>query len=507
MRLHILGKNNDDKGTQLEVLTKEILESLGYQRLKLNVANDAGELDVQGELVTPLPIENRITKVIAECKAHKEPLNMTDWLKFLGKIFIAESNNEDIAGCLVALSGVNGNVLGSKESLNRRNIRLVESATLVEYLEKSHDLASWLRIQQYLASMGRRYLSIDLAYYHRRVYWIVSYDDGKYTVLEADGTYPTDPTLDLIRPMVEAGLEVGSFLDLRKEESSRRSRLFAKKLIFLAAMIGNGSATFEDTAALLELPEYTAVSSHAVIQQVLDEIIQAGMMQMDEAKGHFSFCSNIETDLEARRQLFVEFGQEILLIRALECEWWDSHVDEKLMGQACTIQANLQLNPDDQKKATQAMRLSPTALMYAIFPDPMIVTHHKDMGAVPATEDMLLHDRRQFMRSLYNGLIKDFRNHDLSRYFFCQRRIEALAQKTKLVVYGRDDTAIIDDEVEETTMIGEWHEKDTNGNPIYLHVAALPDFAKRRRGAALEQEKARIAAERIDNADTAPKSS
>jgi hypothetical protein len=30
MRLYILGKNNDDKGTQLETLTAKMLQELGY---------------------------------------------------------------------------------------------------------------------------------------------------------------------------------------------------------------------------------------------------------------------------------------------------------------------------------------------------------------------------------------------------------------------------------------------------------------------------------------------
>jgi hypothetical protein len=116
MRLYILGKTNDDRGTQLEILTRELLESLGYKRLKMNVANDAGEVDVEGEFVTPLPVEPKRTKVIAECKARKEPITMSDWLKFLGKVFIARASGEDVAGCLVALSGVNGNVTGSHDS-------------------------------------------------------------------------------------------------------------------------------------------------------------------------------------------------------------------------------------------------------------------------------------------------------------------------------------------------------------------------------------------------------
>jgi hypothetical protein len=36
-------------------------------------------------------------------------------------------------------------------------------------------------------------------------------------------------------------------------------------------------------------------------------------------------------------------------------------------------------------------------------------------------------------------------------------------------------------------MIGEWHEKTPSGESRYIHVSALPDYAERRRAAALER--------------------
>ncbi len=59
MKLHILGTNSADKGKQLETITKELLESLGYERLQLRVANDAGEVDVQGVIITARPSRTR----------------------------------------------------------------------------------------------------------------------------------------------------------------------------------------------------------------------------------------------------------------------------------------------------------------------------------------------------------------------------------------------------------------------------------------------------------------
>ena len=89
MKLHIVGTTTEDMGNQLEAITREILESLGYRRLQMNVDAEAGEVDVQGVHVTPAAVDAIEVRVIAECKAHKNPLSLSDWLKFPGKAHIA----------------------------------------------------------------------------------------------------------------------------------------------------------------------------------------------------------------------------------------------------------------------------------------------------------------------------------------------------------------------------------------------------------------------------------
>jgi hypothetical protein len=480
MKLHILGRNSDDKGTQLEILTKEILESLGYTQLKMNVASDAGEVDVDGEFVTPMPVEPKRTRLVAECKAHKSPLNMTDWLKFLGKVFIAEANSDDVVGCLVALSGVNGNVQGSADALQRNNIRLVGSITLIDYLAKSYGLLTERRLQSYLMRIGLGYLSVDLAYYHRRVYWVVSYEGGKYTTLAADINYPDEETLSLIKPLVEQSLEVGTFIDLRKEEAARQARMIARKLIMAAAMLGGGSATTDDVRKILEEKRLRVELPPQSLTDAARDIMVDGTMVADNT-GRLFIRPDVETDAEARRQFFIEFGREVIISLAIGCEWWDAHINGKLFNRVCEIQAGLVLKPEDKDKAVMMMRLSPTALLYAITPDPMIVSHPEN--SVLHDPSVIEHDRNQFLRSLHNGLYADFRNPQLARYFHETRRIEILERTSHMKLYSRDDETILDDNVVETSMIAQWHENSPTGEPIYIHVSALPDFAERRKAA------------------------
>ena len=114
MKLYILGKNTDDKGSQLEDLTRDILASQGYENIVANTVYSGGsEIDVAASYKKQVGIKNMDFPVICECKAHDKAIVMTDWLKFIGKLYIEKLKNEHTIGLMIALSGANGNVVGS----------------------------------------------------------------------------------------------------------------------------------------------------------------------------------------------------------------------------------------------------------------------------------------------------------------------------------------------------------------------------------------------------------
>lgn len=113
MQLYILGKNNDDKGTQLEQLTVKILEHQGLEDITTNIQGVGGnEIDITAYSQTTIGIYPQKTKVIGECKAHRTPINITDWLKFIGKVHYAREMEANVIGIMVCLSGANGAVVG-----------------------------------------------------------------------------------------------------------------------------------------------------------------------------------------------------------------------------------------------------------------------------------------------------------------------------------------------------------------------------------------------------------
>jgi hypothetical protein len=82
----VLGTNSDDKGTQLENLTRTLLEKRGYRNVCRSWIGAGGdEIDVQGEFQMPTLGQGKVFRLICECKAYKATVSLPDWLKFCGK--------------------------------------------------------------------------------------------------------------------------------------------------------------------------------------------------------------------------------------------------------------------------------------------------------------------------------------------------------------------------------------------------------------------------------------
>lgn len=122
IKLYILGANNDDKGSQLEELTTSILKRQGYRNISTNAIYSGGsEIDAIATHTNPLGVSEIEYPIICECKAHNKPININDWLKFIGKIYLARFNKPQTIGLMIALSGANGNVIGSYNEKKNMN--------------------------------------------------------------------------------------------------------------------------------------------------------------------------------------------------------------------------------------------------------------------------------------------------------------------------------------------------------------------------------------------------
>ena len=80
----LLAKNRQEKGDQLEQLTRKLVEATGYRNVVLNKCDVAGEIDVFAEFAVTGP-EGAGHRLICECKAHRNAIDMPGLAEVSGK--------------------------------------------------------------------------------------------------------------------------------------------------------------------------------------------------------------------------------------------------------------------------------------------------------------------------------------------------------------------------------------------------------------------------------------
>ncbi|MFS8602694.1 hypothetical protein LRO89_08830 [Priestia megaterium] len=200
LKMIILGESNKEKGTQLELFIKSILEKEKYDVQHSLKSFD--EIDVYGEIIE----KGEVTFLIGECKAHKGVTDMTDWEKFLGKIFIREKiNKQKIRGWFIALNGVNSNVAASYEELKKipeLEIELLDNNRLVKFVKKYFPMKSSGEVQSIVRNTIHTEISSKLlAFYENNIYWILNFSNNKYTILSSNADYIKGNELNKIKNM------------------------------------------------------------------------------------------------------------------------------------------------------------------------------------------------------------------------------------------------------------------------------------------------------------------
>ena len=222
MELIILGTNTDDKGTQLENLTRYLLGELGYTDIVVNEIRAGGqEIDVRAERRFLSPGGEQTYRVICECKALKIPIAMPDWLKFLGKVHVEEAQlNRQVNACLIALSGVNGNVAGSFDALceTGERIELITGDGLVRLLSRTFTIIPLPEVVDHVRGYTSRQIThFSLCYYERRVYWLVEFEHKSFSLLDHEGSPLTPDSSADLQPLLADHEDVGEYLDLVAE--------------------------------------------------------------------------------------------------------------------------------------------------------------------------------------------------------------------------------------------------------------------------------------------------
>ena len=223
MRLLLLEENKDKKGKLLETIVKVLLASYGYDYVATNEIGAGGnEIDVVAEKKQIIVGGVKTYPLICECKAHESPVNMNDWLKFLGKVYKEKRKNSLSSGLMIALSDANGNVKGDiRNDNNQEETKLITGNELIEPIIQHYGLVSNTEIANIIKHWTNLTITDrDVAFYNNTPYWIIYFTDGSYTILNKDGQFLKEEVLNaLVSAFISSSTySKDDYIDVRKNK-------------------------------------------------------------------------------------------------------------------------------------------------------------------------------------------------------------------------------------------------------------------------------------------------
>lgn len=432
MRLFVYGNNKDDKGTQLEVLTAAILKGMGYVVVRNEVKSGGNELDV---VATKKETIGGDINLICECKAHNNLITMNDWLKFIGKLHLEQRKNQMTYGLMIALSGANGNVLGSYKDIKTDNyITLVTDEDIFEHIQAVHTMTSERQTADFIGRYTRKdIVETNIIYYDNCYYWHICFPRGEYTILKDDFSDVEADMLAAFKGMIEAQTNSRLYLDIKEEYEAIQRKSLIRTLVL--------SYTLDEKHTLKEIEEWinSIKTDFNVTFEEVEEIVKA-IPYLRIGKGG-SVCV-----IEASGIDFLEFYRFILTdtvsTRVMTTSFYKDHINRELLDCIRKLQKNIQIPEENIEECLFLMRHSPSALAYSINEDEAITRYRsKDKAIFPNIEKA---HTEWFLDNVMRGFIADYNNSALSEYYLDTEKIASIELHTNLKIFkdGQEPTEI-----------------------------------------------------------------
>lgn len=433
----VLGKTNDDKGTQLEKLTMRLLSARQYRNICKSWIGPGGEeIDVRAEYLVPGLKDNKTYKVICECKAYKSAVGITDWLKFCGKLYVEQqTQSKDTQGCFIALSDVNGNVRGNYDELKKHdaNVELITGDDLLDLVRQVYSLSDLKSILDHLNTVTDRVCRrSEVAYYEEQVYWLLLFEHEAYTVLKADGKPLSGEEVANLGQTIESTLPVKQYVNLQEEAQARQRALDAEARLVAYLMENGGCATL---ATLIQRnKESTPQETEAAAENLLSQRIIDG-----DIRGELQLPAD---DYQRVAELYRLLFRRACPLAVLGCAWYDDHINPHLLAELKQVQRGLPLCDEDTDTIINLLRLSPLALRCALHPIDVIVEHRTNYQATILTPEIDRADRSYFLKVLCDSLQRDFTLPALSHYYYHVRGMRELELTGAYVLKSQTNIAL-----------------------------------------------------------------
>jgi len=439
----ILGKNSDDKGSQLEHLTKYLLTQLGYEAIVTNLIGAGGdEIDVSAEFRQPGMKRDIYHELVCECKAYKNPLNLPDWLKFLGKIYVKEHGSSGkIQGCFIALNGVNGNVHGNFKSLKNHNqeLQIIEGEDLFELLNKSMTIQSIDNILLQLRSMTIKVaINTELLYYHNACYWLIEFSDEVFTLFSSDGNPLDNKTAEFISNLVIQNTGLREYVDLMAENTAHVRMALIEKYVLSVLLLSSIPMNIKSILGRKTIKDIRPVTGKVFLSDIsiaLKRLLGLGVVIENEEK--YLLKTHLQKGtINNTIKFFQLFLQETIVLFAIGSKQYQSLIDKRLLNQIIKLQGNLKLRNENYDDYLNLLRWSPSALTWACNADGFLINHRKQGLQLNEQFDEL--GCSYFFQKLIDLFTIDYKSEGLRNYFLKKCNIVEVETELKIRIKSNE---------------------------------------------------------------------
>jgi hypothetical protein len=430
MKIYVYGTNKDDKGKQLEILTASFLESLGYTTTRNVIGSGGNEIDV---VASKKECIGGDSKMICECKAHNSLITINDWLKFIGKIYLAHRKDTRTQGLMIALSGANGNVIGSYEEIKEDNyITLITNEDIYGYIEKIHPMFTKSQLVGVINQYARKdIMDINIIYYDKGYYWLIFFAKGEYTILKDDLANIEDWLLKPFKKMVESQTEARLYIDIKEANAAKNRCSLIRSLIL---------------SYILDTPHN--------IQEILDWInltkqdLKVTKIEIDEALSKIPFLESLDNGMVKVKvsekfnpiEFYRSILQDTISKKILTTKFYKGHIDRSLLNEILKIQCNIQIPTTYINECLFILKYSPSALSYAIYPDKDLTRYRNSQNAIyPNLEKA---HTEWFLDNLMRKFIIDYNSGVLNEYYLDVEKITSIEISTKLKIIKEGEKPI-----------------------------------------------------------------
>lgn len=432
MKLLILGKNKDDKGTQLEQLAIKILRSQGYVDIIPNMqVSGASELDVTAQKSNQTGIKDIRTPVICECKAHESPINMTDWLKFIGKLAIERKKNPNAIGLMIALSGANGSVMGSYQTdfLNDSTLQLIANDDIIKLLSNFNILSNEKEVETIVNNLNiGRIAEISLVYYEHQIWWLVGFIDGKFTFLNSSTKFVPESEISEVLSILPnyTTYQSTNYVDVIHTIEFVQQAKQIELLILNNVLCNNGNVRLVDIAKRIKNIQTNETINEDWLTDIIDK---SAFLQVNE--GQVCLCDINEIDIPSFYRFVISNETPIDLFSS---EFYQRHIDNDLLNQVWAIQFGFILPEKYWEDCKKIFKLSPSALLYALNPDP-IYRNSNIPGLSESMRDLYI---QHFMDSIMSKFYIDFQHGAFSNMYYNKMGLRQLCKENTIVLSFKD---------------------------------------------------------------------